>query len=185
MSMTRRLGYFSILVAALGLITACNTTSDRNANRVPAASKAAGTFAPNGPPAEPPVRTDAGGGCNVDLTQDYTIEGTLLGAMRVDYRIWVAGPCGSPVGTFDEHWIAHGTFTGTKDGMAASARFSYLAEVKAGGSVKGHIVFSHGLNGEFSVRGNFADGRLTYEGWVAQEEGRSGNSARSLLPEAL
>jgi hypothetical protein len=179
MSMTRRLGYCSILVAALGLFTACNTTSYRNVNIV-----SAGTFAPNGPPPEPPVRTDAGGGCIVDLTQTYTIDGSLSGAMKVDYRIWVTGPCGTPPGTFDEHWIAHGTFTGTKDGVAASARFSYLAEVKAGGSVKGHIVFSHGLDGELSVRGSFADGRLTYEGWVTQEGGRSGNSNQSGSPEA-
>ncbi|MCP5528502.1 MAG: hypothetical protein H7A47_17060 [Verrucomicrobiales bacterium] len=86
--------------------------------------------------------------------------------MRIDYRIWVAGPCGFPLGTYDEHWIAHGTFSGTIEGNPTSASLSYLAQVKAGGDVDGQIVFSDGLEGALSVGGNFGDGVLSYSGWV-------------------
>ena len=128
---------------------------------------ASGAFAPNGPPAVAPVRVDAGQGCVIDLTQAYTVTGTLSGTFAIDYRILSAGPCGSPAGTFDEEWIAHGTFTGTLNGAAVSGGLSYTATVTAGGDVEGTIILGPELEGELEVFGNFGDGTLTYEGWVS------------------
>jgi len=128
-----------------------------------------GTMAPKGPPAKAPVRTDAGESCIVDLKQGYSISGTLYGRMEIDFRILVAGPCGPPAGTFDEQWIAHGTFTGTMNGTDASGNLTYTAQVKAGGDVEGQIIFGHGLDGELNIRGNFSDGILSYHGWLESD----------------
>jgi len=131
--------------------------------------KAAGWLTPVGGPLGPPSRLEAGHNCIVDVRQGYDISGTLSGSVEIDFRILVDGPCGSPPGTFAEEWIAHGSFTGTKGGAAVSARFSYTARVHAGGDVHGRIVLGRGLEGEVRVRGNFADGRLSYEGWIDDE----------------
>jgi hypothetical protein len=102
----------------------------------------------------------------VDVKQDYTIAGTLSGSLAIDYRIHVDGPCGSPIGTFDETWIAHGTFTGTVHEKEESSAFRYTARVKAGGQVIGSVVFGPGVEGELEVSGNFGDAELSYQGWV-------------------
>ena len=129
-------------------------------------ARTSGTFSPSGPPLRAPTRVDAGGSCVVDLTQSYSVEGSLSGSLVVDYRILVAGGCGAPIGTFDEEWIAHGTFSGTLDGAPASGRFSYTARVKAGGEVEGRMVFGQGLKGTLRIHGNFGDGSLSYDGQV-------------------
>lgn len=134
--------------------------------RATAGLPSTGTFAPSGPSLEPPKRLDSGESCVIDLTQPYSVKGSLNGALKVDYRILVAGGCGAPIGTFDERWIAHGTFTGTLDGASASARFSYTARVEAGGIVEGRVVFGQGLQGKLRIHGNFEDGYLSYEGRV-------------------
>lgn len=136
--------------------------------------KASGSFAPAGPPLAPPVRVDAGGHCIIDLQQAYTISGTLSGALEVDFRILTYGPCpaGPPVpGAFDEVWIARGTFTGAFDGAATTATLSYTASIRSGGDVKGTITFADGLSGTLRVRGNFADGALSYSGRVTISTG--------------
>jgi hypothetical protein len=123
-------------------------------------------LAPVGGPLAAPARTNAGGSCIVDIAQSYTMSGTLAGTVEIDYRILVAGPCGSPLGTYDEEWIAHGTFMGTVDGTTGTGAFSYVAGVKAGGDVDGRIAFGQGLTGELIVQGNLGDGQLSYSGWV-------------------
>lgn len=136
--------------------------------------KASGNFAPAGPPLAPPVRVDAGGHCIIDLQQPYTVSGTLSGALEVDFRILTYGPCpaGPPVpGTFDEVWIARGTFTGTFDGAKTTATLSYTASIRSGGDVKGTITFADGLSGTLRVRGNFADGALSDNGRVTISTG--------------
>lgn len=125
---------------------------------------ASGTIAPLGPPARPPVRVDAGGACVVDLVQDYTIEGALTGELSIDYRILVAGPCGSPAGTFEEEWIAHGTFSGTALGQKVTAGLLYTADVTAGGFVEGTMIFDGGVDGELEISGEFVDRQLSYSG---------------------
>ena len=125
-----------------------------------------GTFAPAGPPLEPPKRAAAGNGCIIELTQPYKISGALSGSLDIDYRIIVFGPCGTPPGTDSEEWIAHGKFVGSINDVAASGAFSYLADVKVGGEVDGRIVFGQGLEGELRVVGSFEDGKLSYTGWV-------------------
>ena len=127
---------------------------------------AVGMLTPAGPPAEEPVKVASGRGCVIDLRQSYTVEGTLRGTFEIDYRILTAGSCDSPPGTHDEDWIARGTFSGTVGGSGASAHLSYTARVAAGGDVAGRILFGGGLEGELRVRGNFSDGRLSYEGSV-------------------
>lgn len=67
-------------------------------------------------------------------------------------------------GTLDEVWIARGTFTGTFHDDVVVATFSYVADVKAGGDVKGTIALGDELTGALEVRGNFADGLLSYRG---------------------
>lgn len=139
-----------------------------SAAAVPGA-EAAGTFAPAGPPAPAPVRIDAGGGCIVELSQEYAVSGTLSGTAQIDYRILVAGPCGSPPGTFDEQWIAYGTFAGTVDGTAATGKLTYTARVRAGGAVDGRMAFGQGMRGELRIQGSFSAGALSYQGRVARE----------------
>lgn len=125
---------------------------------------ASGTFAPVGPPEQPPVRVDAGGACVVDLVQHYVIEGALSGELSIDYRILVAGPCGSPAGTYEEEWIAYGTFSGTVDEQEVTASLLYTADVGAGGSVEGTMLLGGGLEGKLEIRGELSDRRLSYSG---------------------
>ena len=126
--------------------------------------RATGTFRPDGPPQQQPVRVDAGSGCVVDVRQAYIVEGTLEGSFNVDFRILVRGPCGSPLGTFAEEWIARGEFVGSLEGESTTARFTYTATVKPGGEVSGLIVLGQGLAGKLRVRGSFSDGELIYDG---------------------
>ncbi len=123
-----------------------------------------GTFSPHGPPITPPSRTAAGTHCIIDLVQIYQVQGTLEGTFRIDYRIFVDGPCGSPAGTFNEQWIAWGRFVGTADTLQVSGDFSYLAHVVAGGQVTGEIVFGQGMQGTLVIAGNMNDGYLSYKG---------------------
>lgn len=126
--------------------------------------QASGTFEPDGMPHQPPVRIDAGEGCVVDVDQTYIVKGTLSGSFDVNFRILVHGPCGYPLGTYSEEWIARGTFRGSLNGKTASANFTYTATVKAGGDVSGQIVLGQGLNGYLRVRGSFSDRQLAYDG---------------------
>jgi hypothetical protein len=139
-----------------------------------------GTFAPEGPPSRSPVRTSAGDGCIVELTQTYTVSGTLQGFFGVDYRILVEGPCGEPPGAFNEEWIAVGTFDGTFQERQATGVFSYTARVSAGGDVDGRIVFGQGLAGTLTVRGNLGQDGLSYVGSIAPEEHQQPTSVRLL-----
>jgi hypothetical protein len=128
-----------------------------------------GTLAPVGPPSQPPTRVEAGGRCVVDVKQAYEVTGTIAGSLSVDFRILVDGPCGSPIGTFDESWIAHGRFEGTLDASEIASRLSYVADVKAGGEVSGSIVFGPEWRGKVRITGELSDGRLSYEGWVQRK----------------
>lgn len=132
--------------------------------------RATGIFQPDGPPQQHPVRVDAGRGCVVDVQQTYIVKGTLSGSFDVDFRILVLGPCGRPLGTFAEEWIARGEFVGSLDGRSATARFTYTATVEPGGEVSGLIVLGQGLDGELRIRGSFSDGELIYEGQLSALE---------------
>ena len=135
-------------------------------SKIDAQIKVEDTFRSSGPPTEAPIRKDVGKGCIVDLKQPYKISGMLSGNIEIDYRILVHGPCGKPPGTYDEDWIAFGSFSGTVNGKPGSGRFTYTAKVKAGGDVEGDIVFGQGIDGDLKVKGNFNDGRLSYEGYI-------------------
>lgn len=142
---------------------ACSpSTSSETADR----TAVKGFFAPVGPPAQPPSRTDAGDACIVDLVQGYELLGTVSGSATIDYRIFIEGPCGAPPGTYPEEWIAHGKLNGRLREREAKGSFTYLAGVKAGGEVSGEIVFGDGLQGELEVTGRFGEGKLSYTGWV-------------------
>ena len=166
--MTCHAAQYHVLLLGVTLLAAgCGREHSRDKPVDSAGSVAAsGALAPVGPPLAAPARTNAGGSCIIDMVQSYTMSGTLAGTVEIDYRILVAGPCGSPLGTYDEDWIAHGTFMGTVDGTAGTGAFSYVAGVKAGGDVDGRIAFGQGLTGELLVQGNFGDGQLSYSGWV-------------------
>ena len=83
------------------------------------------------------------------------------------------GPCTSPSGTYDEDWIAHGTFSGNLNGEDTTASFTYLAHVSAGGRVKGKLIFGQGVASELNVRGNFADGKLSYDNAIPERHGKN------------
>jgi hypothetical protein len=146
-------------VASLGLGVRLGSSGE-----VPPGPTAEGSLKPAGRPSEPPLRTDAGGACVVDLVQGYTLSGTLAGSATIDYRILVHGPCGPPPGTFPEEWIAHGQFSGTLSGTDTRASFTYVARVAKGGQVEGEIVLGSKLDGKLKVTGWFSDGRLSYSG---------------------
>ncbi len=132
--------------------------------------RATGTFHPDGPPPQKPTRVEAGTGCVVDVQQAYTVQGTLKGSFSIDFRILVRGPCGRPLGTFAEEWIARGNFVGSLQGESAAARFTYTATVEPGGEVDGLMVLGQGLAGELRIRGSFSDGVLTYDGHLNTAE---------------
>jgi hypothetical protein len=112
------------------------------------------------------VRVDAGDACVIDLVQAYAIDGSLSGQLEIDYRIFVAGPCGSPQGTFAEYWIARGTFDGAVSGRPTTASFWYRADVEVGGVVDGTMRLAGDVGGSLSIAGRFSDGRLTYQGML-------------------
>ena len=128
--------------------------------------EASGTFSPSGPPLEKPVRIAIGESCVVEVKQSYNITGTLIGKLEIDFRILVNGPCSEKPGTYQEEWIAFGSFDGTVDGSESSAEFTYTANVKAGGDVDGKIIFREGIEGELIVEGNFKERKLQYKGEI-------------------
>ena len=141
---------------------------------VQAGATVEGKLSPVGAPVGAPIRVEAGPACVVDLTQRYVVVGGLEGRMEINYRILVHGPCGSAAGSFDEEWIAHGTFDGTLEGDSASGTFVYTAEVRDRGQVSGTLAFGSGLDGELAIRGRFSDGSLTYSGVVKLDSGVRG-----------
>ena len=128
--------------------------------------EATGTIKPNGVPKEPPSRVEAGESCIVDLTQTYTVTGTLSGMFEINFRIIVHGPCTEPPGTYDEEWIAYGIFSGILNNTQTDGKFTYIAKVGEGGNIDGKIVFGQGISGELKVKGNFKDGKLSYNGTI-------------------
>lgn len=134
------------------------------AGQIPTSEVAAsGTLRPAGPP-EGLARARIGETCVVDLTQEYVLDGTLAGGMEIDYRIFVAGPCGSPPGTYDEQWIAHGRYRLAVEGAEFEGPLVYLGQVEAGGSVEGTIRVADALEATLAVSGKFEDGTLVYRG---------------------
>lgn len=125
--------------------------------------KLSGTFRPSAPPEEP-ARRKVGSGCVVDLKQTYDLEGSLAGEMVIDFRIFVAGDCTRPPGTFDEHWISYGTYAVRAQQEEYRGALVYLATVKAGGKVKGTLTLDGELSAELEVTGNFEDGYMSYSG---------------------
>lgn len=125
-----------------------------------------GFLIPNGKPLEVPTRINAGENCIIDLIQPYSISGDISGSIEINYRIIVLGECGSPPGTYDEEWIAYGLFKGSFKGKNMSAKFSYTAQVKAGGDVKGVIIFGQGIKVKLKISGNFNEGKLLYMGEI-------------------
>jgi len=122
-----------------------------------------GTFRPSAPPEEP-ARKKVGSGCVVDSKQTYDIVGSLVGEMAIDFRIFVAGDCTRPPGTFDEHWISYGTYVVRVQEMEYTGALIYLATVKAGGKVEGTLTLDGEFSAELKVAGNFEDGYLSYSG---------------------
>lgn len=127
---------------------------------------ASGTIKPNGHPVTRPVRVESGKDCIVDLIQPYTISGTLSGSLEINYRIIVHGPCGEPAGTYDEEWIAYGTFSGNIKGAPTEGKFTYVAKVRESGNIDGRIVFGQGIDAELQVKGNLKDDMLYYKGSI-------------------
>lgn len=156
-------------------VTACATSAAQQSSELatrPARATVSGTLTPVGPPWEGRIRVDAGESCVIDLTRSYELAGNLSGPADISFRILVAGPCGVPPGTYDEEWLARGTFEGTIRGARAAARFTYTARVFVGGRVDGRIVLGQGVDGELQVRGTFANGRLSYEDRAERAAGR-------------
>jgi len=170
-SMTTRALALGMVVASLVLSMTSEGLAQNPMEGPSLDANATGTFAPAGPPVEMPIRVDAGGSCVVDLKQLYDVTGSLSGSFEIDYRILVGGPCEVPpvLGKYEEHWIAHGTFSCTMNGGTASASLRYTAHVEAGGKVEGQMVLADGLSGGLTVRGNFADGKLEYSGRLKEE----------------
>jgi hypothetical protein len=59
------------------------------------------------------------------------------------------------------------------NGQDTVASFTYLAHVSAGGRVTGKLIFEQGVAGELKVRGNFADGKLSYESVISERHGKN------------
>ena len=150
-----------ILPCVLGFLFTLGTA----ASAQPASSglEASGTFKPAGPP-DQPERVQVGDSCVVDLGQRYTVDGTLAGTMQIDFRIFVAGPCGAPPGTYEEHWIARGRYSVHVGESTREGPLVYLADGKAGGHVEGRITLAEELRGTLEVQGSFSEGVMHYRG---------------------
>lgn len=122
-----------------------------------------GTFRPSGPP-KGPERRRVGPGCVVDLEQVYDVEGSLVGEMQLDFRIYVVGDCTKSPGTYDEHWISYGTYTIRTQDAEYRGALTYLATAKAGGKVEGRLTLDGEVSAELDVTGEFADGFMNYKG---------------------
>jgi hypothetical protein len=123
--------------------------------------KLSGTFRPSAAP-EKHSRRKVGSDCVVDLEQSYSVDGSLVGEMVVDYRIFVAGDCTKPPGTYAEHWISYGTYAVQAQREKYTGTLSYLATVKAGGKVEGTLTLDGELSAKLEVDGNFENGYMTY-----------------------
>ena len=125
--------------------------------------ESSGRFIPNSPPTNV-VRTEVGNNCIVDLDQSYDLSGTLVGSMKINFRIVIHGPCGSPPGTFYEEWIAHGEYSAMTSNLTLQGPLVYLATVEADGKVSGEIRLSGAAHGTLIVSGSFQDGFMEYSG---------------------
>ncbi len=153
-----------VAVAVALTLAVSSTAAGPEAQRV---LEVQGSYEPSGPPH--PERRPVGDLCVVDLEQSYRVDGSLSGTMTVDYRIFVAGPCGSPPGTFDEHWIAIGRYDLECPGGTGPATGDLVdvAEVSAGGHVAGKITLAGDLRGSLRIDGNFREGSIHYAGSIA------------------
>ena len=84
--------------------------------------------------------------------------------MVIDFRIFVAGDCTKPPGTYDEHWISYGTYAVRVRETEYTGALIYLATVKAGGKVEGTLTLDGELSAELKVAGNLKDGYMNYSG---------------------
>lgn len=116
-------------------------------------------------------RSQIGDHCIIDLEQEYRLEGSLVGGMTLDFRIYVDGPCGEPPGTFDEHWIARGEYAVRLEESDLEGALIYLADVEAGGRVEGTLILAEDVEGALQVEGRFADGFMRYEGRLSPPAG--------------
>jgi len=154
--------FFSVLI--LLTILGLNNAQETNQQNLNTKQTMSGFLTPNGKPIKDPIRIDAGECCIIDLIQPYSISGDISGSIEMDYRIIVYGKCGSLPGTYNEEWIAYGTFNGRINNKKANAKLSYTAKVQAGGDVDGIIIFGQGVKAELIVYGNLSDGKLYYKG---------------------
>ncbi len=170
--MTKKMTVFRISVSLLVWIIASNASiaQENNAENSDASLGVSGILTPIGKPINVPKRIDAGESCIIDLKQAYTIAGSLSGTAEIDYRIIIAGKCGMPPATFDEEWIAYGTYTGSVNGKPAAANLSYTAHIKSGGDVDGIIVMGQGIKAKLIISGNFSDNKLSYKGQFYEQQ---------------
>ena len=147
--LTSRVLIFLLLAAAFG--------------RAHSAQNPTGTFRPSAPP-EQPTRKKVGAECVVDLKQAYDVAGSLVGKMLIDFRIFVAGDCTMPPGTFSEHWIAYGTYDVRTGDTQYIGDLTYLATVESGGLVDGTLTLAGQLSMKLNVKGNFKNGFMSYSG---------------------
>jgi len=145
------------------LISIASVAASSAIGQVQSGPTLSGTFRPSGPPKEPERRI-VGPGCVVDLEQGYDFEGSLVGEMQIEFRIFVAGDCTKAPGTYDEHWISYGTYAVRIEGAEYRGVLTYLATAKAGGKVEGRLTLDGGVSAELEVTGDFSDGFMSYKG---------------------
>ncbi|KAA3608858.1 MAG: hypothetical protein D8M58_19170 [Calditrichaeota bacterium] len=154
--------FFAVL--AFSIIFSTNFSQAAIKQETPPNKAVSGFLTPMGKPLKKPIRIDAGESCIIELIQSYSISGDISGSVEMNYRIIVYGKCGSPIGTYNEEWIAYGNFIGAHEGKKVQSKLSYTAKVKAGGDVNGIISFGQGFRAKITINGNFSDGRLSYNG---------------------
>ncbi len=127
---------------------------------------ASGSFQPGGTPISRQLK-ELGDLCVVDIEQRYVIDGTIIGTLLIDYRILIQGPCGTPPGTYEEQWIAYGSYEGEIAGDKVTGSLLYLAQVEAGGEIAGVVTLTGLVAGDLNVSGSFDEGKLSYVGKLA------------------
>ena len=110
-----------------------------------------------------------GANCLLEVSGVLVFSGTLEGEAPAHTRALVGAPCddvgNTPPGTFADLFMSELEFTGTADGVPATADMTYQGITKVGGEIEAKLLLSHGLTGVLDVDAIVAVGG-SYDGFI-------------------
>jgi hypothetical protein len=116
--------------------------------------------------------TPQGNHCILEVDGTLVFSGTLVGEARGTTQARIFASCDevavNPPGTFRDVFTSELHFTGTVDGVPASADITYQGAVEEGGGIRAQIRLSRGLQGVLQADAVVAVGG-SYTGFVIVE----------------